>query len=254
VPRERYTEGHWITGLRTTDAKSGSSPLPPTIPHISPSSSTQRAKNYDNTFLLSRCRRRRVKLQATFDTMDDHNSNDHNLNDHNSNDQYSPTSQYLSFLIASADSASGIDYGGSMPTDFLSDFLYTHRSQTRSTGSGNSPRQSGTQNTLINPQPLSPSSSRQPLSSIAGNNVRPPPPPIQPSSGEHDTQKTQPSISRGSRISSSQWESHRAKIKELFMDNDKSLEETMKFMEKTFSFSPSYAPTSSFTISISTEY
>jgi hypothetical protein len=51
-------------------------------------------------------------------------------------------------------------------------------------------------------------------------------------------QKTHGSA-RGPRFKSSEWESHKAKIKELFMDEDKSLEETMRIMDQEFAFSPS---------------
>jgi hypothetical protein len=180
-----------------------------------------------------------------------HNPNGHNPNGHNPNGPFPPSSQYLSLLIASADSTSGADNAG---YDFLSEFVHMRRSQTRSSGSGNSPRQSGTQTIVPNPPPQSASSNRNPLSPIAGNNVRPPALQQQSSNNENATQKTQPSVQRGSRISAPQWESHRAKIKELFMDNDKSLDETMKFMEVNFSFSPSYAPRRSINVSISTKH
>jgi Clr5 domain len=163
---------------------------------------------------------------------------------------FSPSSQYLSFFLASANPTADENYAGSVAPDFLS----IRRSQTRSIGSGNSPRQGGMQTSFTNVRPQSANSNRHPLSPITVNNCRPSQPQEQRSSHVPAAQKTQPSVSRGSRFSASLWESHRAKIKELFMDNDKSLDETMKFMEENFSFSPSYVPRPSISVSISSEY
>ena len=159
---------------------------------------------------------------------------------------FSPSSQYLQFLLASADPNFDENNPGSVAPDFLS----IRRSQTRSIGSGNSPRQSGIQAPVANTLPPSASSNRNPLSPITVN-CRPPPSPEERSSHGPTLEKTQTPGSRGSRFSPSQWESHRGKIKELFMDNDKSLDETMKFMANHYSFTPSYVLRTSISLSIS---
>jgi hypothetical protein len=172
-----------------------------------------------------------------FDPSDPNNGVGSNGSPNSQHVPLSPSAQYLASLLASTDPAMDPDL-----IDFI-DFLALRRSQSRSVGSGNSPRQTGNQPPRppsTNSQPQSAIPNRHPLSPIAVNNLRPPPPPNQRSTEDVTTQKVQSSPARTPRFSTSQWDSHRAKIKELFMDNDKPLDDTMKFMEENFSFAPSY--------------
>lgn len=157
---------------------------------------------------------------------------------------FSPSSQYLSAILAPADASSGVNQAGSVAPEFIDfiDFMALRRSQTRSVGSGHSPRLPGNQTPFTNLPPQPAISNRHPLSPIVVNNCQPPPPPPtdQSSKPNRVPQKAQPSPSRPIRFSSLQWDCHREKIKKLFMDDDKSLDETMKFMEENCSFAPSY--------------
>jgi hypothetical protein len=144
------------------------------------------------------------------------------------------------------------------------------RSRTRSIGNPNSPSQFSFSNflTMASPgfMPASPLNPFRPLSAGAGSHSRSPriangfrPPSVTSHGHPHSPlvvanfrahpipapeaavtpvgQKTQGSA-RGPRFKSSEWESHKAKIKQLFMDEDKSLEETMRAMDHEFAFSP----------------
>lgn len=144
------------------------------------------------------------------------------------------------------------------------------RSRTRSIGNPNSPDQFSFNGVVAMGSPglmaASPLSSFGPLSAGAGlhsrspralnafrppsaashvhsrspfgvPNFRTPPIPAHRAIQAPAGQKSQASA-RGHRFKSSQWESYKAKIKELFMDEDKSLDETMRTMEQDFSFNP----------------
>jgi hypothetical protein len=60
---------------------------------------------------------------------------------------------------------------------------------------------------------------------------------MQPSQLQRKQHNSQPS-----QFSETDWETHRSKIKELYMDQNASLEKTMSIMSKEFGFSPSLVP------------
>jgi hypothetical protein len=49
----------------------------------------------------------------------------------------------------------------------------------------------------------------------------------------------QPAAPLRSRFSATEWEGHRESIRKLYIDEEKSLEETMKYMAENFDFQPS---------------
>lgn len=183
---------------------------------------------------------------------------------------YSPSPSTISLFLATADpnnSVTGLNFTGRVTPDMLSSM---RRSRTRSIGNTNSPSKLAFSSFIAMGSPglveTSPLTSFRPLSAGSGlqsrspralNGFRPPsaashvqyrsPLAVQhirtpPILAQHALQipvgqKAQASA-RGRRFKTAQWESHRAKIKELFMDEDKSLEETMRTMSNDHFFNP----------------
>ena len=88
-----------------------------------------------------------------------------------------------------------------------------------------------------------------PLASIIDPVLEPPqhiPAPDVPQHSRSDIQPNQPQrkqqSSRQPRYTAEQWNNHRSKIKETYIDQNASLEQTMKIMSEDFDFRPSLVP------------
>lgn len=178
----------------------------------------------------------------------------------------SPSPSTISLMLASNNPMNGMtefNFSGRITPDMINTM---RRSRTRSIGHANSPNQVSFSNFLtmgspgfISASPLTsfcplsaglvsqsrprtsnglPITSHSNIGSPLVTNRRTPPFPANEVIVTARTQRPQ-TVPRGPRFKSSQWESHKARIKQLFMDEDKSLEETMRTMEKDHAFSPS---------------
>ncbi|KAF4633931.1 hypothetical protein G7Y89_g4185 [Cudoniella acicularis] len=176
---------------------------------------------------------------------------------------FRPDTPMMQFYMASADPMLSVNYAGRITPDMLNT---VRRSRTRSIGNVNSPSQLAwsmpwmgspgyVASSPYNPfRPLSAGPSMlPPKSPLLFNGFRPPsaaPNSRSPLGFRHDLSPQLPGRSfvdepqaqptRAPKFKSSEWESHKAKIKEIFMDEDKSLDETMKSMEEQFSFNPTH--------------
>jgi len=175
---------------------------------------------------------------------------------------FRPDTPLLQFCMATADPMLGMNYPST--PDILNPI---RRSRSRSVGITNSPSQlARSMPWMGSPGPRyitnSPFNSFRPLSS--SSNMLPPqsplmirPPSTAPRVNSHSplgvNQRPRPPVpenrrlgetatTRAQKFKPSQWESREEKIKELFLDEDKSLDETMRFMEEHFSFNPSRVP------------
>ena len=175
---------------------------------------------------------------------------------------FRPDTPLMQIYMAAADPMLNVNYSGRVTPDMLNTM---RRSRTRSVGNLNSPQLAWSMPWMASPGPgyipSSPYNPFRPLS--AGPSMLPPhspllfngfrPPSASPSSRGQFGFRQGPSpplqeqrvieevpaqAPRAPKFKSAEWESHKAKIKEIFMDEDKSLDETMKIMEEQFSFNP----------------
>jgi hypothetical protein len=178
---------------------------------------------------------------------------------------FNPSSPMMNYLLATADPQSALNYTGRVTPDFLTSM---GRSRSRSIGNPNSPSQFfnfpwspspifGIGSPFNSFRPLSANSNIQPhspsghvpartlsrtsnlqrQSPLAPTNI-PALPPSEPRSNAEFLQKAQTSAGRTNRFTAAQWNEHKAKIKHLFLDEDKSLDETMRIMEEEHGFAP----------------
>ncbi|KAE9362678.1 hypothetical protein N431DRAFT_433670 [Stipitochalara longipes BDJ] len=179
--------------------------------------------------------------------------------------QFNPSSPMMNYLLATADPQAAHNYTGRVTPDFLTSM---GRSRSRSIGNPNSPSQFfnfpwspspifGTGSPFNSFRPLSANSNIQthnpsgfvPARSLSrtSNSRRQSPlvptnmpalPPPEPQSKADVSQKAQIPAGRTNRFTAAQWNEHKAEIKRLFLDEDKSLDETMRIMEEEHGFSP----------------
>lgn len=178
---------------------------------------------------------------------------------------FRPDTPFMQMYIASADSMLDVNYTGRVTPDMLNTM---RRSRTRSIGNLNSPRMLQALNMpwmgspgLMTSSPFNPF---RPLSAgpnmrhtqsplLLNNSFRPPsvagnadsrsqygarngPSPPLP---EHRRLEAPPQhLTRARKFKSSEWDLHKGRIKELFMDDDKSLDDTMRIIDEEFSFNP----------------
>ena len=174
---------------------------------------------------------------------------------------FRPDTPLMQFYMAAADPMLSVNYSGRATPDMLNTM---RRSRTRSIGNVNSPTQlawsmpwMGSPGYIAS-SPLNPflslsagPSMLPPQSPLLLSGFRPPstaacarsplefhhgPSPPLPEHRQIEAPVAQPT--RATRYKTKEWELHKAKIKELFMDEDKSLDDTMKIMKEEFSFTP----------------